>query len=260
MLEKIISKKIMVKITSNLIILFFASIVSTVNAQVKTVHVESFDKIIISPHIEVVFTKGTEEKVIVEEISIPLEKLNIGVNNNTLHVYLEGAKITSPTKKEKKNGEKQKVSIYKGTIAKITVSYKAVETFALRGEERMVFNSPIEQEKCKFNIYGESQVYINKVTIDDLKVTIYGESLLEIAEGSTYQQKLTAYGESTINILNVDNDITRVTAYGDSNFQFNVSERVKITAYGEPTIAYSGKGKLSKGIFIGSATIKRLSE
>jgi len=124
----------------------------------------------------------------------------------------------------------------------------------------MVFESPIQQEECTLNIYGESQVYIKEAIVDDLRVTIYGESLLEIEKGKIHEQKITAYGESKVNMLNVNNTSTRIIAYGDGDFQFNVSEKIKVTAYGEPTIAYYGNGKLNKGIVIGSATIKRLSK
>jgi len=250
-------KQITIKIMSVTIFLLLFSLHS--NAQNEIISVNTFNKVIVSPHIEVVFKKGSQETVTVKDISIPLEKLNIDVKNEVLQVYLEGAKITSPTKKEKKNGWKQKVSIYKGTIAKIIITYKEVETFDLRGEEKLVFESPLEQQHCALKIYGESQVYINEVAIDDLRISIYGESLLEIGKGTTGQQKITAYGESSVNVLNVDNDVTRITAYGDGSFQFNVSEKMKITAYGEPTIVYSGTGKLNKGLIIGRATIKKVS-
>ncbi len=250
-------KQITIKTISIATFLLFFNLNS--NAQSESISVDTFNKVIVSSHIEVTFKKGTQETVIVESINIPIAKLNTEVKNNVLHVYLDGAKITSPTKKEKKNGWKQKTSIYKGTIAKITVTYKEVATFALRGEERMVFESPLQQEKCTLNIYGESQVYIKEAIIDDLRIAMYGESLLEIEKGKTYQQKITAYGESTINVLNIDNAITRITAYGDGSFQFNVSEKMKITAYGEPTIVYSGAAKLNKGLVIGRATIRRLS-
>ncbi|NAS29966.1 DUF2807 domain-containing protein [Flavobacteriaceae bacterium R38] len=248
------------KIIGISILLFFIGTTEEIVAQAKTIEVKSFDKVIISPYIEVVFKEGTQETVTVEDINIPIEKLNIEVNNEVLHVYLDGARITSPTKKEKRNGWKQKVPIYKGTIAKITVTYKDVKTFALRGEEKIVFEDSLQQEECILNIYGESQIYIKEVIVDNLKVAIHGESYLEIMKGEVTGQKFTVYGEGKVNASSVKSKFTRITAYGDGDFQFNASEKMKITAYGEPTIIYSGSARLSKGLVIGEATIKKVSE
>ena len=52
---------------------------------------------------------------------------------------------------------------------------------------------------------------------------------------------------------------TRLTAYGDGTFQFNVSEHLKITSYGEATINYSGSPNLNKGIVIGETKISKVS-
>ena len=232
----------------------------TSSAQNEIISVDTFNKVIISPYIEVVFQEGEEESVKIESINVSIDKFNVEVENKTLHLYLDGAKITSPTIKEKKNGWKQKTPIYKETQVKVIITYKEVNTFALRGEEMIVFETPLQQEKCQLRIYGESQVYINEVDIDDLRVSIYGESLLEIRKGGTYEQKFTAYGESKINVLNVESAITKITAYGDGNFQINASKMIKMTAYGEPTIIYKGDANFNKGIFIGKTSIKKLSE
>ena len=103
-------------------------------AQSKVIAVETFDKVIVSPHIEVIFKEGVKESVSVESIIVPIEKLNVIVKNNTLNVYLEGARTTTDQKKESINGNKRKTSIYNGTIVSVIITYKKINSLDLRGE------------------------------------------------------------------------------------------------------------------------------
>ncbi len=228
-------------------------------AQSKQIDVDSFNEVVVSPHIEVVFKEGNKESVSIESITVPSEKLNVVVKNNTLNVFLEGAKITTDQKKEKGNGYNYKTSIYNGTIVKAIITYKKITSLDLRGEEKFVFESKLNAEKLRLSIYGESQVYINEVDIKNLAVSIYGESYLLIGKGEIESQKFTAYGESKINTSNIINSETKLTAYGDGTFQFNVSKKLKITSYGEATISYSGSPSLNKGIVIGETTISKVN-
>ncbi|WP_460219608.1 GIN domain-containing protein [Psychroserpens sp. MEBiC05023] len=248
-------KRIYLKLT--VIIVVFLTFMIGAHAQNETYTFESFDKVIISPYIEVEFRQADEESVEIIENKEP-GKFNMELKNRTLHLYLEGAKITSPTEKIKMNDYKKKVPIYKGTMAKVIVRYKHVNVFALRGEERFDFTSLIEQNKIEFRIYGESEVYLNKINLNDLRVTIYGESYMEIKEGKTKSQKFTAYGESRVNALQIENKQTKLTAYGEGDYQFNVFDRLKVTAYGEAKVRYQGDAELKKGIIIGDASIRRL--
>ncbi len=226
--------------------------------QSKTIQLNSFDKVIVSPHIEAVFRKGEKESVTINELKVPMEKLNIEVEKNTLHIFLEGAKITTKTKVIKENGYKKKEPIYKGTQAKIIITYKNVDVYSLRGEEKFELEGVVEQNKVKFNIYGASQTLINELNVDDLRVTIYGESFLEIKKGNIDRQKFTAYGESKINTLGVVNNTTKITAYGDGDYRFNVTDLLKVTAYGEAEVGYKGSPKIKKGLIIGNTTIKSI--
>lgn len=228
-------------------------------AQSNIIDVESFDKIVISPNIEVVFKEGNKESVNIESITVPIEKLNVVVKNNTLNIYLDGAKITSDKKKDKNNGSFQKNSIYNGTVVRAIITYKKITSLDLRGEEKLVFESNLNSDKLRLNIYGESQVYINEVDIKNLQVSIYGESYLEIMKGTTENQKFTTYGESKVNASNIENTETKLTAYGDGIFQFQVSKKLKITSYGEATIIYSGNPIIDKGIVIGETKITQVS-
>ena len=218
-------------ISKNLIVFLFLGI-TNITAQSKTITLsKSFDKIIVSPHIEAVFVQGDTPSIQVESLTITAEKFKYEIVNNILQVYLEGAKTVTENEKTYKNGRKFKKPIYKNTVAKVIITYFSIETFSVRGEEKITFQSPLDQDKCVLRIYGKSEVFIKDVKLNSLLVTIYGESHLAIEKGNIIKQKITAYGESKVNTLAVANNETKIIAYGDGSFQFNTFDRLKITSY-----------------------------
>src|SRR5579871_2412352 len=93
---------------------------ATALAQTKT-PVRHFDKIIVSPHIQVTFVEGNEENVVIEKCGVPLDKIHIEVNGKTLRVYLEGAKEIT---KNEDDGYTGRRAIYHGTVVAATITYK----------------------------------------------------------------------------------------------------------------------------------------
>lgn len=220
---------------------------------------QSFNKIIVSPHIETIFKKGTKPSIKIEDINVSKEKFKYEIVNGTLQIYLEGAKTYTKNKKIVNSYSRRKVPLYKGRVVKLIITYSDVKTFSLRGEEKITFQSPLTQEECKLRIYGKSEVTVNKIDVDKLNVTIYGDSFLNIEKGTVDKQKVTAYGASKMMALNVLSKETKITAYGDGTFQFNVSKRIKVTSYGESTINYKGNAELKKGIIIGESIINNIN-
>lgn len=241
-----------------LFLIFLQITISTLNAQ-KTIKLDAyFDKIIVSPHIEAVFIKGTEQSIEIEDINVPIEKFNYELEKGTLQVYLEGAKTYTKNKKIIVRNSELKVPLYKGRVVKVIITYIDINTFSLRGEEKTTFKTPLIQDHCKLLIYGKSEVTINKIEVDNLNVSIYGESFLKMGIGNINKQKITAYGASKVMASNVDTKETKLTAYGDGNFKFNVSKKIKVTSYGEATVLYKGDATLKKGIVIGESTIRKV--
>lgn len=224
----------------------------------KVTKVDSFDKVIVSPHIEVVFVEGNEESVKIEDAKVSEDKINIEVEGKTLRLYLDGAKTVTKQERISTDKWKGKRSIYNGTMARATITYKKLRTLSVRGEEIVKCESPIEQEELRLTIYGESKVYFNSITTEDLTVSIYGESYLEIQGGDVGKQVYRAYGESEVNTLEMNNTSTKITAYGESNFRVKVSDRLKVTCYGETEINYSGDPDIDKGIVLGEASLRKI--
>lgn len=228
-------------------------------AQIKSVTVDKFDKVIISPHIAVTFVEGPSESVDVHTSTEPIEKLTIEVVGSTLRLYLDGAKTYTDSEKVKGDNYDYKVPIYKGTVISATITYTNLEELSLRGEEKFLIKSAIEQSEFRLKLYGESEVYFNEVRVDGFATTIYGESYLELKDGSIENQKITAYGETRVNTLEADTHRAKITAYGEGSYRLSVSDRLKVTAFGEATIAYQGSPEVRKGIVIGEATIQKIN-
>ncbi|MFK7811143.1 MAG: head GIN domain-containing protein [Maribacter sp.] len=220
--------------------------------------VKSFDKVIVSPHIEVVLVEGDEESVKIENAKVSEDKINIKVEGKTLRLYLDGAKTVTKQERVSNDRWKGKRSIYNGTMARATITYRTLQSLSVRGEEIVKCESEIEQKELKLSIYGESKIYFNSITTEDLTVAIYGESYLEINGGQVSRQVYRAYGESEVNTLEMENKSTKITAYGESNFRINVSGRLKVTCYGETEINYQGDPEINKGIVIGEAELRKI--
>ena len=239
------------------LILLLTVVYGSLYAQIKTYSVKSFDKVTVSPHIQVDFIQGDREDVVIDDISVTLDKLNIEQNGNNIHLYLDGAKTVTKNEKSKGNGYNVKHPIYNGTIVRATVYFKHLSELSLRGEEDFRIKSPVVTDKFVLTLYGESEVVFEKVVADTFKTVIYGESELKLKEGKIGRHKIIAYGESEVNAYNVETKTARVTSYGESDIELNVLEELKVTSYGEARVRYKGDPVVNKGIVIGDASIEK---
>ena len=231
---------------------------SNLNAQ-KTIKLDaSFDKVIVSPHIETIFKKGNEPSIEIQDINVPIEKFKYELIKGTLQVYLEGAKTYTKNKKIANRNYKRKIPLYNNRVVTLIITYVDVDTFSIRGEEKITFQTPLIQDECKLLIYGKSEVTINNIEIDKLNVSIYGDSFLNMENGTIKKQKITAYGASKVMAADVVSKETKITVYGDGTFQLNASEKIKVSSYGEATVLYKGNATLRKGIVIGESIIKKV--
>lgn len=229
----------------------------TGTAQTKK-RVDSFNKVIISPHIEAVLVQGDEPSVTIKECKVPEDKVNIEVKGNTLRVYLDDAKELTKREKVKRNRMKRKLPVYKGKVLTVTIVYRDLKALSVRGEQTILCESPITSEKFKLNLYGESIMIFNKVMFTDFDVDIYGESTLTVKEGNVHFQKVTSYGEGEVNLLSVNNKTTKLIAYGEADFNIQASERIKFTAYGEAKLHYKGNPVVKKGLSFGKSRISKI--
>jgi len=235
---------------------FFLLIV-TVASEQKTI-TESFSKVVVSPYIQVTFVQGDQESVTINDIDVDTSKLHIEVTDNTLRIYLEGAKDFPKNEKDYSNGYKETYPLYSKTSVEATITYKTLEAISLRGEEDHICVGPINGDRFSLKMYGESNVVLNEVNLQQLSATLYGEGTLEIKAGTVIDQKYTCYGEGRINSLAIEGNTGRLTAYGTADFNVNVSERIKITSFGDAKVHYKGNPQIDKGLHFGDMVINKI--
>ena len=226
---------------------------ATLGAGAQTMSVDHFNKVIISPYIKVVFEQGETESVTVNKLLVDSSKLHVEVHGGTLRIYLEGAKdIPYYEKSYNKNG------LYPNHSVIATVTYRALKALSLRGAETHLCQSPLAANKFALRVYGASTVVFSEMHVRKLKAVIYGESTLEIESGKVEEQHFTCYGDGKINTTAITGRTGKITSFGDSEFSMNVSDRIKITAFGDAKIRYMGNPYIVKGIHIGDVDLLKI--
>jgi len=235
----------------------FAVLKNSVAQKVKAV--ETFDKVIISPHVKVTFVKGDTESVAIENCEVDTDKVNIISKGKTLRVFLDGAKEVTKNEKDSAYGDNAKRPIYKGTILTVVITYKTIQDLSVRGEETILFKGKLEQDRFGLTIYGTCKIYMDEVQLKNMHTTVYGESYLEIKSGDITEQKFVAYGESKVNALAINNHVTKATLYGESQLQLNVADLIKVTSFGDSRIGYKGDPEIKNALHIGKTKIYRIN-
>lgn len=231
-------------------------IASTVIAQTKKV--SHFSKVIISPYIQVSLVQGNEEGVKIDDIQVDENKLHIEVENNTLRIYLDGAKDFPKNEKEYKDGYTETYSLYPKTSVTATITYKTLEALSVRGEETILCAGPVESDLFVLRMYGEPDVTFKEMNANELSSIMYGDGSLHIKSGTVKNQKYTCYGEGKVNSLAINGNTSRVIAYGEADFKLNVSDRIKITAFGSAQVHYKGNPAIDKGLHFGDLVVDKM--
>lgn len=230
-------------------------IVLSITASAQSRTVAPFKKIIISPYIQVTYVQGDKEGVTINSSIVDSNKLHIEVQDGTLRVYLEGAKDV-PHNQHENNGNSH--PLYPDHAVVATVTYKTLQALSIRGEETHLLQSPVNAEEFTLRIYGESKVIFTEAHIDEMNTTMYGESALDIKSGSVNAQYYTCYGEGKVNTTAITGKESKITAYGEAELDLNVSDHIKIIAFGEAKVRYMGNPSIAKGLHIGALDVKKI--
>jgi HSP20 family molecular chaperone IbpA len=217
-----------------------------------TRQVDTFDKIIVSPHINLVLTEGTERTVKVDYHGVEEYKIQVDVSGSTLNIYLDGARYIEKTKN---NGYHYKQGIYQGVEVTAYVTYETLEALEVRGEQRVLAKSPIQSDQFKLTLYGASTTDLEKLTAKNFKVVSYGENEINISSGQVDFQKYTLYGSSHIDVSALKSVHSKAKIYGESEILLHASDELDISAFGEPIITFSGNPQVNKNMIVGEARL-----
>ncbi len=219
--------------------------------------VAKFDKIIVSPHINLVLTAGDSENVTIEYANVDPSHMNIDVNGSTLHLYLDNARIIPKT--EKSDDYNYRSEVYGNAQITAHVTYRHLEGLEIRGDQEVICESPIDAVMFKLKVYGDNYIDLASMDAQVLKVVSYGENEIIIRDGKVHDQKYTLYGTSHVDVSKLSSEFSKAKLYGESELVLHASDQLDVSAFGEPTLTYYGNPALHKNIIVGEAKLFRVA-
>lgn len=243
----------MKNLSTTLVFLFF---VSAVQAQEIQKDVKPFTRIIASPRVNLILSKGDQENVRLVYHDVDKSKINIEVRNKTLSIYLDDArKVEKVTRHMDKWGARR--SIYEGVTVTAYVTYKEIEAIEIRGNQELTCRDAIEVEEFRLRAYGQNEITLASLKTDFFKASLYGQNQLKIKKGRVVEQKYKLYGENKIDTRSVRSAFASASIFGEGNLKINSSEHVRVDAFGEPDIYVDGGAEVNKRLVIGETRVYR---
>lgn len=240
--------------------LFFALVFLAGAVQAQTIAVERFHKIVVSPYIQASFVQGDEESVTVNSMIVDSNKLHVEVNHGELRLYLDGAKDVPHNERDyDEHGHERYYHFYPNHAVVVTITYKKLDVISVRGTEKYVCLSPLASKSFSLRMYGESTMIFTEVHFGKMYTHLYGRSSVDIRSGDVIRQYYTCYGEGKVNSTAIGGRAAKLTAFGEAEFMVNVSDRIKVTSFGEAKLRYRGDPVIVKGIHIGGVDMQRIN-
>jgi len=228
-------------------------------AQTLTQTLPAFHKLSAGPLITLVLEHGTREQVRFDYRGITPDKIHCEVEGNTLRIYLDDAKFTVKDRKHWRDGQEYRRPVYgPGVSVTAYVTYQQLRTLEKRGEESISCHSPLQGDKLTLRLFGENEARLARVEARRFKASLFGENTLQVDAGEAVRQRYRSFGENTIDTRHLAGAIASTSLFGDSRLRLNASEEVRITAFGESDVQFSGGGHVSKRLVLGEASIGQL--
>ena len=233
-----------------LVLLFISTLAFSQEIQKDLKH---FNKIIASPRINLILKKGEKESVRLVYNNVTESKINIEVQGKTLAIYLDNAR---KIEKLKDNDFDRARWMYEGVTVTAFVTYTELEALEIRGNQELTCNDAIESEEFRLKAYGENDITLASLKTDFFKASLYGENELKIKKGRVVEQKYKLYGENKIDTREMKSAFTSTSIFGEGNVKINSTEKIRVDAFGEPTIYVRGGGQVNKRLVFGKTYIR----
>ena len=227
------------------------------NAQETVRKVRPFSRIIASPYINIILEEGESETVRLLANNVSDDRINVEVRGKTLRIYLDDARVTD---KLERHGRHSKRSVYQDASVTAYITYRTLEHLEVRGAQEVTCHSPIRADKkFKLKAYGENEINLVSLRTDFLKTVMYGENRLKIKGGKADYQKYKLYGDNRIDASKMKSYSASAMSLGESDVKIYSQDEVRVTAFGETRVSYSGDAYLSKGLIFGKTDINRVN-
>jgi hypothetical protein len=234
----------------------FALTVQFTEAQEISRELKSFNKIVISPKINLILEQGDQENIRLTYSNVDPSKINIKVQGNTLRVFLDDAKVAEKTYRTSGN---EKRSIYHDASVTAYVTYTELEHLEIRGNQELTCNGPLKAERFTLKAYGENDINLASLKTEYLRTSLYGDNDLKIKTGKAEYQKYRLFGDNKIDTQDVKSFSATTTIFGESKIKLNTQDNLKVNAFGESQVSYNGNASVNKGLIFGKAQITKLN-
>ncbi len=217
----------------------------------------AFDRVTVSPHINVVLMRGPQEGIRWELENIDERKINAEVVDGSLRLYLDDARILPPQHTFRENGNRGKRSIYEDVSVTAHVTYRELNRLEIRGAQTVNVDTIPASSKLKIVLYGEATLSIGHVDTEKLKLSSFGENTVRILSGRAHHQVYRMFGENKIDALGVQSRTAFTRFYGEGKLRLTATEEVRLNSFGEPRLVLDGNPLLHRCIVVGETDITR---
>ena len=191
----------------------------------KTFSVTEFDAIKSAGSTKVILTQGSEFSVEAEGEQERLDKLDIHVQNGTLHIG---------QKKQKGNWSNNNWKNYKGSL-KVYVTFQNIEELTLSGSGEIECDNKMTFDDLEVNLSGSGNIKL-KGTVNNLDVSVTGSGDIEAfgLEAETVEARVTGSGDIEVAVERKLE--ARVTGSGDIEYDAigeNLNINSKVTGSGD---------------------------
>jgi hypothetical protein len=217
--------------------------------------VKPFTRVVASPRVNVVLSKGAKESVRLVYSNLTEDLINIIVTGKTLRIYLDNARKYEKQSAHSDRGDRK--SLYEEARVTAYVTYKELDMLEIRGSQQLYCEDPIESDAFTLRAYGENDIHISFLKTPFFKAKLYGENDLQIRKGRTLEQKYVSYGENRVDTKGMRSDYIITSIFGEGSLKLNSAEEVRIDAFGEPEIHVDGGAQINRRLVIGKANIQQ---
>lgn len=230
---------------------------STAQNQEITKELAVFEKIVVSPKINLILAKGNQENIRIVYSNISADKIHARVQGKTLHLFLDNARVVDRRESVYNENRKSRKSIYSNVNITAYVTYHQLERLEIRGEEEVALDSLVADKKFKLKAYGESEITIASLKAEKFKASLYGRNRLKVKAGRVDFQTYHCYGENKVDARLLESTDAASHLYGEDRLVLNATHEFKISAIGQPQVEVVGSPDVRRSIVIGRANINR---